>query len=236
MSETAQRNYKAVLFDLDGTIRTSQPEGLEAFIQFASQIGIPLSAAQMAHLEREAHRYWADGALVGEHMTRYDERGFWGNYYAHLLNVAGVTNCADGGKQIQQLFEAEHDPDDLIYADAWQLLTKLRADGYVVGLVSNRDKPIDDYMTSIGMRHFFDFTLVGGQVKSWKPDRLIFEESLKHAGVQAAQAVYVGDNYYADIVGALNAGMDAVLVDRRDVFAKEYDRRIHHLHELVNWL
>lgn len=236
MSATTQQKYKAVLFDLDGTIRTHQPEGLEAFIQFASQIGIALTAAQMAHLEREAHRYWADGALVGEHLARYDERGFWANYYAHLLNAAGVHECEDCGKRIQQLFEAEHDPDDLIYADAWPLLTKLRADGYVVGLVSNRDKPVDDYLSSIGLRPFFDFTLVGGQVSSWKPDRVIFDEALKKAGVAAHEAVYVGDNYYADIVGAINAGMDAVLVDRRDVFEKDFDRRIHHLRELSQWL
>ncbi|HQV69453.1 MAG TPA: HAD family hydrolase [Thermoflexales bacterium] len=236
MSATTQQKYKAVLFDLDGTIRTNQPEGLEAFIQFASQIGVPMTADQMAHLEREAHRYWADGALVGEHMTRYDERGFWANYYAHLLSVAGIQDCDERGKRIQHLFEAEHDPDDLIYADAWPLLTKLRADGYVVGLVSNRDKPVDEYITSIGLRSFFDFTLVGGQVNSWKPDRLIFDEALKKAGVAAHEAVYVGDNYYADILGAINAGMAAVLVDRRDVFEKDFDRRIHHLHELVKWL
>lgn len=73
-------------------------------------------------------------------------------------------------------------------------------------------------------------------MNSWKPDRLIFDEALKKAGVAAHEAVYVGDNYYADILGAINAGMAAVLVDRRDVFEKDFDRRIHHLHELVKWL
>lgn len=236
MSATTQRKYKAVLFDLDGTLRIHQPEGLEAFIQFASQIGLPMTAAQMTHLEREAHRYWADGALVGEHLTRYDKRDFWANYYAHLLALAGVTGCDDCGKRIQHLFDIEHDPADLIFADAFALLKNLQAQGYVLGLVSNRDKPIDEYIESVGLRPFFNFLLVGGQVNSWKPDHVIFDEALKKAGVAAHEAVYVGDNYYADVLGALNAGMDAVLIDRRDVFASDYNRRIHHLRELVNWL
>jgi FMN phosphatase YigB (HAD superfamily) len=36
--------------------------------------------------------------------------------------------------------------------------------------------------------------------------------------VTAQQAVYVGDNYFADVVGARRASMTPILIDRRGVF------------------
>ena len=50
--------------------------------------------------------------------------------------------------------------------------------------------------------------------------------ALQMAGdLSPTQVVYVGDNYYADVVGALNVGMDAILVDPHDIFRTEYTRR-----------
>ena len=51
------RTYKAILFDLDGTLRANQPEGFEAFVIYAGQVGLTLSEEQIKICEREAHRY-----------------------------------------------------------------------------------------------------------------------------------------------------------------------------------
>lgn len=231
------RKYDAVLFDLDGTLRTNQPDGIEAFVECASFIGVALTEEQAARLEREAHRYWASGAMVDEHMARYDQRGFWVNYYSLLLQAIGVDDCPACGDRIHTCLEARHDPDDMVYADTWDVLRRLRRKGYVTGLVSNRDKPVDDYARSIAIADLFDFILVGGQVGSYKPDARIFIEALRLAGdVPPDRALYVGDNYYADVVGARGVGMHAVLVDRRDVFGREYDVRVRHLRDILGMI
>lgn len=228
------RKYDAVLFDLDGTLRTSQPDGIEAFVECASNIGVALTQEHVAKLEREAHRYWASGAMVDEHMARYDQRGFWVNYYSLLLEAIGVGDCDACGDRIHACLESRHDPDDLVYADTWDVLRRLRSQGYVTGLVSNRDKPVDDYARTIAIADLFDFILVGGQVGSFKPDAPIFLEALKRAGdVRPDRALYVGDNYYADVVGARAVGMHAVLIDRRDVFKHECDARVRHLRDIL---
>jgi len=46
--------------------------------------------------------------------------------------------------------------------------------------------------------------------------------------------VYVGDNYFADVIGALNVGMDAILIDPRDVFARYYPARVKRLREVLD--
>jgi putative hydrolase of the HAD superfamily len=46
-----------------------------------------------------------------------------------------------------------------------------------------------------------------------KPDPRIFLPALTALGVAAADALYVGDLYEVDVVGARRAGMAAVLLD-----------------------
>jgi len=58
-----------------------------------------------------------------------------------------------------------------------------------------------------------------------KLDPRIFEMALARAGVRPAEAVYVGDLYAVDVLGARGAGMEAILIDpgacwgRRDCHA-----------------
>ncbi|MCL4505914.1 MAG: HAD family hydrolase [Chloroflexi bacterium] len=225
--------YTAIFFDLDGTLRANQPEGFQAFIEYASRVGVALTPAQIAACERAVHRYWSDGAQVVDHLSRYDERGFWINYNQLLLHAMDV-HAADGiAERIQDQFD-HYEPQDVVFADVPLVLSTLKQAGYVLGLVSNRDRELDTPAERYGFRHYFDFTLSGGQAQSFKPDAGIFRLALQMAGdLQAQQTLYVGDNYYADIVGALNVGMDAVLIDPRDIFRDDYDKRIKSLRDVL---
>jgi putative hydrolase of the HAD superfamily len=70
-----------------------------------------------------------------------------------------------------------------------------------------------------------------------KPQPEIFQEALRRAGVQPAQAVYVGDQYRVDCVGARSAGMQGILLDRHDYFKEITDcPRIRSLSEVVEYL
>jgi len=68
------------------------------------------------------------------------------------------------------------------------------------------------------LRHHFDFTLAGGEVQSFKPERGIFDEGLRRAGTSASETMYVGDNYFADVVGSRRAGLWPVLYDPDIIF------------------
>ena len=225
--------YTAILFDLDGTLRANQPEGFEAFIEYAARVGYALTEHQMLQCERAVHRYWADGAQVSDHLSRYDERGFWINYNQVLLNASGIHADKSVAEKIQDQFD-HYAPQDVVFADTPIVLHALQQAGYILGLVSNRDRELDTLATQYGFRQYLNFTLSGGQARSFKPDAGIFLQALQLAGdVPPAQALYVGDNYYADIVGALNVGMDAILVDPHDIFRHDYDKRVKTLKEVL---
>jgi putative hydrolase of the HAD superfamily len=238
MDTTAAHSiYATVLFDLDGTLRANQPEGFEVFVEYAGRVGLQLTSDQIKICEREAHRYWASGAVVDYDMARYDQRGFWVNYNQILLNAMNAgQDCADCAHRIQDLFE-EYDPVDVVFADTRLVLQTLREAGVTSGLVSNRDGDLTPIVEQYGIAEFFKFTLSGGQAGCYKPDPRIFYKALHMAGdVPPAQAVYIGDNFFADIIGALNVGLDAILIDPRDVFEHYYSRRVRHLRDTLDHL
>ena len=70
-----------------------------------------------------------------------------------------------------------------------------------------------------------------------KPDSHIFNYTLETAvGVSAAEAVHVGDTYEADIVGARNAGIRPILIDREGTQTGKWDETIRSLSELPELL
>jgi putative hydrolase of the HAD superfamily len=225
--------YIAIFFDLDGTLRSNQPDGFQAFIEYAARVGIALTTEQIETCERAVHHYWADGARVADHLARYDERGFWINYNQTLLQSMGIRELDGVAEKIQDQFD-HYAPQDVVFADTPVVLEALQQAGYELGLVSNRDGELDSVAARYGIRQFFRFCLSGGQAHSFKPDLGIFQQALQLAGnIAATQALYVGDNYYADIVGAVRAGMDALLIDPRDVFRDYYPKRVKSLKEVL---
>lgn len=53
-------------------------------------------------------------------------------------------------------------------------------------------------------------------VKAYKPHKEIFEEALKVAGCDKNEVVHIGDSVQSDIVGAENAGIKGILLNRRN--------------------
>ena len=98
------------------------------------------------------------------------------------------------------------------------MLGSLRAAGIRLGVISNRGHPFVDELADLGLAPFFPYSLAGGEIGIWKPDPGIFLHACKQQDVAAAEAAYVGDNYFADVVGARAAGLTPVLYDPRGIF------------------
>lgn len=106
-------------------------------------------------------------------------------------------------------------------AGMFELLGRLRREGYRLGLVTNGVPELQNNKISEGrLRGAFDVVLVSGELPFEKPERAIFDLALERLEVPAADAVFVGDNLINDIYGAQKAGMRA--------FWANYYRRENH--------
>ncbi len=93
-----------------------------------------------------------------------------------------------------------------------EALARLRAAGIRLGIVSNSDGRVEQALTVAGLRDYFDVVIDSGLVGVEKPDPAIFRAALDALGIAAEEALYVGDMYEVDVVGARAAGMEVVLL------------------------
>ena len=112
----------------------------------------------------------------------------------------------------------EYRPESVIPDDVRRALVQLKEAGYSMAVLSNRSQPFQETLDTHTIGEFFDFAVAGGEVNSYKPDPGLFEHALQRAKVSAGEAVYVGDNYFADVVGSRRAGLTPILYDPVGIF------------------
>lgn len=63
---------------------------------------------------------------------------------------------------------------------------------------------------SAGLTSYFDKVILSDEVGINKPDPKIFHHALREAGIVKEEALMIGDNYFSDITGAYNSGIDQI--------------------------
>ena len=111
-------------------------------------------------------------------------------------------------------------------------LDELESSGLVLAIVSNFEAWLEDLLGLLGVRDRFPVRVISGREGVEKPDPRIFELALERLGLDAADAMYVGDNPEFDVEPATALGMTAVLLDRRERFPDMDGMRIADLREL----
>jgi HAD superfamily hydrolase (TIGR01509 family) len=101
-----------------------------------------------------------------------------------------------------------------LYPDAGPTLAWLAQAGFVAALVSNAPPDTVKVVEDLGLRKYIPHIVISGMVGYSKPHPEIFRIALREAGVEPEQTVHVGDLYESDVVGARNAGIKGILLDR----------------------
>jgi putative hydrolase of the HAD superfamily len=97
--------------------------------------------------------------------------------------------------------------------EAIEALRRVRAAGLVAGVISNSNGSVRSILEETGLAAHLHFIIDSSVVGVEKPDPRIFALGLREAGVSAAEAIYVGDLYSVDVLGARGAGLDGILLD-----------------------
>jgi putative hydrolase of the HAD superfamily len=102
------------------------------------------------------------------------------------------------------------------YPESEEVMEELLAIGLPLFVVSNWDVALEGVLENLGWVRYFDGIVASAKVGSEKPERAIFEEALRLAGLaeRRDRVVHVGNDPVSDVEGAISAGIDAVLIDR----------------------
>ena len=102
-------------------------------------------------------------------------------------------------------------------AGALALLQALKP-AYKIGIVTNnRTAEQQEKLRHLGMRHLVGALITSEDVGVLKPDPAIYQQALQRLGAAPAETVMVGDNWQADVVGALAVGIRPVWLNRLEV-------------------
>jgi putative hydrolase of the HAD superfamily len=121
------------------------------------------------------------------------------------------------------------------YPDALMALAMLRQRGVKVGLVSNTDCfGVEQLLQRFGLDQQLDAAVLSFQSGLLKTDPRMFEAILGRLGAKPDEALMVGDSVESDMVGAENAGVRGILIDRKGV--RIYPEKVASLVELERFL
>ena len=200
-----------------------------------AKYGIAATSAQLAEAEFPAKRRMDDAGFrttTGD-LTEPD------GYLGWVVKAAGIGFDHEALHVAAREFHEEH-----LRANLWSVvpdevqpaLSGLRAAGYRLGLISNTEDNLRAVLARTGLDANFESLVLSAEVGSEKPEPAIFQEALRQMAVAPEHAVFVGDFYAIDVVGARGVGITPILLDARGLSADRDVTRVGSLAELVEVL
>lgn len=102
-----------------------------------------------------------------------------------------------------------------LFDDALPCLDWLRAAGLRLAAVTNASGGHQRAkLELLGIGRFFDTVVIAGELGAAKPDPVIFHTACARLGVSAVETMHVGDMLETDALGAHDAGLHGVWLDR----------------------
>ena len=205
------KRYKAVFFDLGGTLRIAlleEPYMKHARRKMAEIAGSPVPYEefyQMIEERYEPYRKWA----LGENKESGDEE-LWCKWLLPDYDQARIKQvCHELSFQYRQCKGRR-----IVVDGGVEVIKGLHDRGYKLGIISNLigEDEVPDWLEEDGLDQYFDTVILSSVCHIRKPAFEIYQLAAKEMGVELSDCVSVADNVKRDIPGAKKAGVGANII------------------------
>lgn len=231
------KNIRHIFFDLDNTLWDHRKNAYLTLKEIYKRENVQEKYnLDFEDFHREYftinERLWAqirDGEIDKEYLRKH-------RFYDSFL-FFGIDDF-----DLAQVFEQNFLDEILNYNDlvegAFELLEYLSEKGYTLHILSNGFKEVTYRKCELsGIQNYFKTITSADELNVRKPQPEIYEYALKKANAKKEESIMIGDDWIADVEGALSFGIDAVFFDVfKDNFGNDEVKVIRELKELQKFL
>lgn len=203
---------RLVIFDLDDTLINFASTRELAYACLANHLdaeGVDSTAflQQCRKADRPLFALFEQGTITrGDYRLRR---------FREPLEAIGVVGKSELVVHLNKLFMDCVNDTPLLFDDVLPVLRRLRSLDIVTAILTNG--PADGQrrkLKATGLMDAVDYVAIGEEIGFSKPSPFAFHAVIDRFAFSAADALMVGDSPELDYDAALNAGLDALLLDR----------------------
>lgn len=225
----------AICFDMGYTLLRHSYDARPALTELLVAEGHAVDPEALAGALLEARAHYLAAVRSGRDFETSMPAAveFWTEYTSRILDRVGVPAAAHA-ELSRRSFTRAWSP------DAWEpfpevpaTLRELRRRGTRMAVISNFVDTLHALCARHDLTQFFETVVCSTEVGLMKPDPRIFALAARRLEVAAEAVWYVGDSYWADVLGARAAGMTPVWLDRDGAVERPDCVAIRRLDELL---
>lgn len=225
-------NVKDVFFDLDHTLWDFDKNSALTFQKIFIQNKLELELDKFLKVYEPLNlNYWK--LYRDEKIDKSELR------YGRLSDTFKALNISISDEVIHQLSEdyiTNLSTFNHLFESTVEILDYLKPN-YRLHIITNGFKEVQHgKLSKSNIDQYFETVTNSEMVGVKKPNPLIFNHALNLARANVEESVMVGDNYEADILGALNIGLDAICFNYHNQKLDKNIKSVNHLLELKKYL
>ena len=231
-------SIRAVIFDLDDTLVVEKASAEAAFLAACElardKYGLCPRALHEA-VRRTCRELWyaSDMHPYCKEIGISSWEGMWARFDGDEANLKALRKFAPVYRiqswvnalaefdivdlslaaELADAFCAERRKRHIVFDDVMGVLDKLGK--YRLAIVSNGAPDLQrEKLAGSGLGSYFEAVVISGEQGTGKPDPKLFEIVLEQLGVKTDEAIVVGNSRNTDILGAQNANIKSVWLNR----------------------
>ncbi len=230
--------YKHIFFDLDHTLwdfeQNSKVALNEIFVEFVLQEKLNCTFQNFIEVYHAInHNYW-DAYKKNEVSREQLRNGRFIDTFLHFnYDDIGLANIISEDYIKRSPYKKQ------LFEGAIRVLDYLTHKNYQLHIITNGFNEVQFIkLTESGLLPYFKTITTSEHAGHNKPNDKIFMHALAKAGAKKNESIMIGDNYEADIEGAILAGLAAIWFNpnREQLTSLLNFKTIHHLLEIEDLL
>lgn len=210
------KQIKAIFFDFGGTLmdlESDRKAHLELMRSLRGKYRLKCDPKKLL----EEYEIFCEGRISKQEDAWTPAKDMYKLAFERILPSLGSRASGIDWKWFYGEYFRAHKEHMKLHSDALTVLSNIKKMKLHCGLISDVDSDFLSFsMDLFALRNFFDSITTSEEVGVAKPNPKIFQVALQKAKCKGEEAVYVGDSFERDVLGAKRVGMTPIMLCMED--------------------